>query len=440
MAILDTFKTEKLPKELQDLVTAGVMTQQDAEEQVTVKGGYEEDVLDPAQEEPVLKYGPITEADDRKEKRQKGIGLQSQRAPLDKETRDKMLATGQTKSSMEELTETEKSSILKVPEKETSVKGQVTTPSTGKEGSGGSEKEDFKTRLAAARKTIGGYKGQADELDNDLSNLDAELLSELKTANAVYKTAGADIDKKELYQSLIRGFGHIAAGLIGKNTGLNLGGLKFEQKDWDKTRAQALSELKANRESAMATMDVGQKRVAGKRAALAQDTKMQAEEMDRILGQLQHEDLLAIKEATLAETKDKNIKAQMAELAKQPDKKQDLNEYNSVLGHFEAVLQKFKLSPDEHREDLRTKALDINERATRLGLNSPVPSNLASDKDKWWGDATPEEVTKSIRAHITGATAALPTETKDADATKYAKLHNIPYTQAKSIVDKRRAK
>lgn len=106
-------------------------------------------------------------------------------------------------------------------------------------------KPSGQTHLAGAEK----YKEAYDELklpdqSGDYAAVKDQLAKDINAANELYEQTKDQTASRELWDSIIQGVGHIAAGVYGQKTGLDLSGVKFNQTDWDKKRDLAQSELR----------------------------------------------------------------------------------------------------------------------------------------------------------------------------------------------------
>lgn len=73
--------------------------------------------------------------------------------------------------------------------------------------------------------------------------LDKDFKTALGKAQDAYERTKDSNASKALWEGIIQGLGHLAAGVYGLRTGLNLGGLKFDKTDWDKKQQAAMLEL-----------------------------------------------------------------------------------------------------------------------------------------------------------------------------------------------------
>lgn len=74
--------------------------------------------------------------------------------------------------------------------------------------------------------------------------MQGELAKDINAANDIYAQTKDQVAAREMWDGIIKGIGHIAAGVYGQNTGLDLSGVKFDQTDWDKKRELAQGELR----------------------------------------------------------------------------------------------------------------------------------------------------------------------------------------------------
>ena len=147
---------------------------------------------------------------------------------------------------MDEDTKKEAEEYLKTPSK----KDEPPTPPPEEDGKGewgasisarapvSKEKEDmFKQSEVDFKATVSDPIDQAEEYEL----LDQDFKNELARAQTAYEQTKNSDAAKALYEGIIRGIGHLAAGVYGLRTGLNLGGMQFDKTDWE-------AKQRANRE------------------------------------------------------------------------------------------------------------------------------------------------------------------------------------------------
>lgn len=225
--------------------------------------------------------------------------------------------------------------------------------------------------------------------------------------------------KGELIETLSNAITQFAAAMYGNKHGVDMSGLKFNKTDWDakidrsiaKFRDQIKSieqeqvgaERSAEREQDVAFRKEGLKAQLAEAARRAKDQEkgreLQARGLDISEGKIQ-----GAQQAKAAEQQQKMSKQIDAILAAPEDKKDD---------------------------DQKAKELSL-----LLGREI-TPEQVATKDPGWFLGLFGAEPRTALQAkqEIMGTQAA-----KDPDAEKYAKTYNIPYEQAKAIVDQRKGR
>jgi len=75
--------------------------------------------------------------------------------------------------------------------------------------------------------------------------VDEEYKKSLAQAYDTYQKTKDQQASAALWESIINGIGHLAAGIIGGKEGLDLSGVKFDKTDWDAKATQNLAELRS---------------------------------------------------------------------------------------------------------------------------------------------------------------------------------------------------
>lgn len=74
--------------------------------------------------------------------------------------------------------------------------------------------------------------------------IDEQYQQSLAQAYDAYQKTKDQQASAALWESIINGIGHLAAGVVGMQTGLDLGGVEFDKTDWQAKAAQNLAELR----------------------------------------------------------------------------------------------------------------------------------------------------------------------------------------------------
>jgi hypothetical protein len=274
--------------------------------------------------------------------------------------------------------------------------------------------------------------------NQEARDTDSELMRGIQEAKAMYQTSKDSEANKQLWESMIQGIAHIAAGVIGHQTGLNLGGLKFNQTGWDRRRDQIFNEMQSSKQDAYRKMSEDRQRIADKRAAAYQGYKIGSDELDRALRKEQTEFSQGLAEGKLKVDQAKAVTDRIKAIRDGNDevKKQQLKDYNRVVGNVDSALQALKKdSSKENAADLKLQASEANKRAAALELPEPYPdlTNIVKPGMIWGTNVSKfEDVTKQLQDHLGG-----PEE--DPQIAKFAQDNNISYAEAVQVIEKRRA-
>lgn len=274
-------------------------------------------------------------------------------------------------------------------------------------------------------------------------NVDPELAQALTDAQAIYRQSKADEASKQLWSTIAQGVAHIVAGAVGLRTGLNLGGLKFNQTDWERRREGLLRELQTAQNSAFQQADSKRQRLMEKSRAAMDEFSISKAELDAARQAARDAD---IKDTKQRETAVKEYKAQtdrIKALSKSPDSEVDLANYKRELGNLDQAMNAF--SKEENNNNLKavqTAAVAAKKYADKLGIQSPItdPAALtAEEPGRFFGtnEADFETVSDRLQQQISdiGETGG---PKRDPQIEQYAKQFNMTYEEAEAIINKRR--
>ena len=154
----------------------------------------------------------------------------------------------------------------KVEEEPAAVAGVVPATGEGEEGGGeptAATDTDISPPVLQELPKVKDPVGEADQYEL----VDSEYKQALADAMSAYKATKDQQDSARLWEAIIHGIGHLAAGVIGMKEGLDLSGLKFSKTDWDaeykrsrKDLKQVVDNLKNQRVIAQVKLNRGEKR------------------------------------------------------------------------------------------------------------------------------------------------------------------------------------
>lgn len=125
------------------------------------------------------------------------------------------------------------------------------------------------------------WEGREQEFDTEADELDKTFAQSVKEIKGMYSALQADADKKRMWEQLINGLSHIAAGVVGMQTGLNLGGIKFDKRDWDAEKDRLMAQHKAAKEDVYRNLNTRQRTLANKRAQSYRNYKMKRDDIQQ---------------------------------------------------------------------------------------------------------------------------------------------------------------
>lgn len=276
------------------------------------------------------------------------------------------------------------------------------------------------------------YSINPDELNETMKGMDQQLRSELARAQAAYASEKDSTAAREMWDGIIKGVGLLAAGAIGQNTGLNLQGVKFSDKDWGAERDRLLSELKARNDVAYKTADSTRQQAMDRMAIKGQAANFRnqtiANALDAQRAAAQQENSALDRKAQYDIAKMNNLgrdsvadtaAASRQAVAGAKGNPAVMKEYNAAAADARDAYNKFlEKDNDGTRSALGTAALVANKKAQELGMPEPFPADLTKDEPgKLFGTnkASPETVASRMNASLT-RTQPAPTEKTEAPA------------------------
>ena len=244
--------------------------------------------------------------------------------------------------------------------------------------------------------------------------LDDEFKKALSDANLAYQKTKDSQASKQLWEGIINGLGHIAAGVYGMKTGLNLGKQEFNRSDWDAKAQLAKNELLAARDAAKDVRAIqGQKLdQVYKRSLDGINNNQKA--VDQAIQQAGNKARIqdAAKDRALRkQSEDRRQRQAMLELAmSQGDKgnvKDKVKELEKIEKRLFDLNKTFNKDSDEQTLDLmRTETERYSNLAKQLGIDEPAyaPTDLDPVSGLIFGTNDPksEDVEKKRRTRITG--------------------------------------
>lgn len=251
-----------------------------------------------------------------------------------------------------------------------------------------SEEPTLEEQIANMRSQITGlqkdYSGNESKFVEDSKKMDSELAQELAKAQTAYELSRDATASKQMWEGIIQGIAHIAAGLIGKNTGLNLGGLKFDKQDWQAEKDRILRELQSTRDTAFRTMSAGQRKLAEQRMAAAQDYRVRSDILNTALNSLEKKEALEARKQKEINDRLRTEQRETEYLARQL-KADQRNNYKTKLTNFMRSYNNFlKKDNESNREALESAALLANQAAEEYGVPKVAPEDLVADDPKAW--------------------------------------------------------
>ena len=249
---------------------------------------------------------------------------------------------------------------------------------------------------------LANYRTDTDTLNESAKSLDAKLLEEIGKANNIYRSAGKDIDQREMWESIINGLGHIVAGVVGQQTGLNLGGIEFDKKDWDRKRDQIMSELRESKADANKRMSDSQRRISEKRDSRKQDYRIDSDDLARL--ERQQGDIMALemKQAEDQLNREASLRKELA--TRDPV---EVDQFKSNLSESEKALNALSKDPsDENIEAVRLYTKKANEYADKIGLTRPYPDEVIQGEQpgRYWGTNKGDNEYADVSKRILGET------------------------------------
>ena len=121
------------------------------------------------------------------------------------------------------------------------------------------------------------------DFDEDAKQLDQDMSEEIARSRALYAGAKDEVASKEMWESIIQGIAHMAAGVIGHQTGLDLGGLQFDKKNWEAERDRLYREMQARNAEAEKRMNSQQRALSDRRTARYRRKVMDDEVVQRAM-------------------------------------------------------------------------------------------------------------------------------------------------------------
>lgn len=254
------------------------------------------------------------------------------------------------------------------------------------------------------------YAKQMEKFDIDSESLDAAFNKQMKESQAIYSAASANTESRQMWEGIIQGIAHLAAGIIGHQTGLDLSGVKFDKRNWDAEKNRIQQDNQNRKQTLLQSMSQQQRKLAERRATAYQDYNVTAQGLDRALQQVRHEDTMALREREGMLNRADKIAAAMAR-GVTDEKKQTLKEYNQHLNNIYGQLKAKKGNP----KLIITEINKANDKARSLGFPEPYPEDITEDVNVWYSStdriATVKEMTERL---MLGSKTTAPIVTKDA--------------------------
>jgi len=219
-------------------------------------------------------------------------------------------------------------------------------------------------------------------------------------ALAAYASSKDSVAQKALWEGLINGFGMIAAGVYGLNTGRDMSGVKFSVTDWDKKLKAAREEL--NSAISMATAD---------RATKDRMAMFKSGQAERLENRLANEAWKARQMEFQKEQFEYQKGHDRLKLALANSKEKAKSDPEALKLHKQAtdILAKSIGGDDDAKEVAYQRILDLNRRyKIRVGVPIMSPATLAK-KERLFGllsDRIPTEteIAKGLNQSAPAAT------------------------------------
>ena len=252
------------------------------------------------------------------------------------------------------------------------------------------------------------------KFNEESKSIGSDLYDEINKAKAVYQTSKDRESSKQMWEGIIQGVAHLVAGVVGHQTGLNLGGLKFDKTDWDRRRDQIQNELESTKRDAYQKMGEAHRRLADKRAESAQGYAISKGETELATAKEQGDRRLDISEGQLGE-KEKSNRIAAFKALKDDDngtKEQKIKDYNRVVNNIDETLKAFEKDPSEASASTLTKQIkEANALARSWGIPPSYPDNFnATEKGALYG-INPKDI-GAINAELSDFTASGQPNTK----------------------------
>lgn len=258
------------------------------------------------------------------------------------------------------------------------------------------------------------YKSKPEQFDAQAKQVDEDFLNTIKEANELYKVSQDKVAAGQLWESVIQGIGHIVAGLVGHQTGLNLGGLKFNSNNWAEQREIIQNELQNAKQDAYKKLSNDRQRIADQRMAAAKNYQMQTDQLDRAQRK-------TLQEINLLQKERNRQEAVLSDYQKNLSKLNDakVKQLQTYVENTEKAVKKYgdKKGPTTLK-NVELEAFKANKFAKDNGLLAPYPDNFGVDPAGMFNTPSHEELINIIMKYQ-------PLSIEDQEALKWANANPL---------------
>jgi hypothetical protein len=141
-----------------------------------------------------------------------------------------------------------------------------------------SASDDYYKRPASLS---GRYAKDVKTFYDDGKKIDDAFTTAIGEAKDRYQKTRDKMASNKLWESIIHGLGHLFAGVVGHNTGLDLGGVEFNKTDWDAESDRLLKRLNSDIDIAKRSMSSKERTLQEKRLMQQQQYALDQNDVDR---------------------------------------------------------------------------------------------------------------------------------------------------------------
>lgn len=209
--------------------------------------------------------------------------------------------------------------------------------------------------------------GDMTELALQDNQIREEYLNELAEAKEMYARTKDEIAQKKIWEALLNGIGALATAWYGRNTGLDLSGVKFSPSDWDSKLDQARQDLAVAKSFAKDVRDVKLEGTEAERTRMIREMQGDKAFNEAVFDKLRYDIYMDQKNAKdAAALSDEAAQKQQALL---PQVKNELpfSRYTDEKKKLEKVMEDYKKEPsDELLEQIKYHSEIMQRNADQL--------------------------------------------------------------------------